>query len=337
MHSIGNSQKNAIKWGNALIMLNIEEMTIFDGLDSAHIAIFQQPYLHYILDHKKTIESRFSINRVNPLFNVRRGDMLLLKESGKEITGQCEVERVLYTPLNHSIVSKVKEAYSQQLCADEMFWEQRRMKNYACFFWLTNVNKIEPLAYKKRNQMAWVSQKKLAHYDEENIYIAFAGKIGAGKTFYSNKLRDEFRTKYCSFGSMVKQICNDFGFPMDRVSLQRVGGFIADKYPEFLLKNTLCNATPSNESVCVIDGIRHSSIIHLLRQYSKTCLLVYVDTDENARKENIEFRDGMYTNNDSGKTEEEHEMLLMQADYIIKTHDDYIKLALDVKKMAENR
>ena len=44
-----------------------------------HLAIFVEPYLTYVLDGKKTVESRFSINRSPPYKKVKSGDIVFVK------------------------------------------------------------------------------------------------------------------------------------------------------------------------------------------------------------------------------------------------------------------
>ena len=54
---------------------------------SLHLAVLVQPYLDFILDGQKTIESRFSIRPIPPYRRVESGDIVLLKASGGPIVG----------------------------------------------------------------------------------------------------------------------------------------------------------------------------------------------------------------------------------------------------------
>lgn len=51
-----------------------------------HIAILKKPFFDMILNGKKTIESRWSVNKISPYNKVKVGDIILLKETGKDIT-----------------------------------------------------------------------------------------------------------------------------------------------------------------------------------------------------------------------------------------------------------
>src|SRR5580692_1379944 len=65
-----------------------------------HLAVFIEPYLQYVLEGKKTVESRFGIQRRPPFGHVREGDILLLKRSGGPITGVCLVGQVWFYQLD---------------------------------------------------------------------------------------------------------------------------------------------------------------------------------------------------------------------------------------------
>src|SRR5256885_16153419 len=56
-----------------------------------HLAIFVEPYLSYLLDGRKTVDSRFSVRRTAPYGQVRAGDIVLVKQSGGPAVGVCHV------------------------------------------------------------------------------------------------------------------------------------------------------------------------------------------------------------------------------------------------------
>jgi hypothetical protein len=56
-----------------------------------HLAVLVEPYLSLILEGKKTIESRFSVNRHAPFEQVGKGDIIILKKSSGPIVGICKV------------------------------------------------------------------------------------------------------------------------------------------------------------------------------------------------------------------------------------------------------
>lgn len=48
-----------------------------------HIAILRQPFFNMVLNGEKTIESRWSLNKVAPFNKISSGDEILLKETAK--------------------------------------------------------------------------------------------------------------------------------------------------------------------------------------------------------------------------------------------------------------
>src|SRR5947208_15176323 len=66
------------------------------GLPSCgiHLAVFVEPFLGYVLDGSKTVESRFSVNRCAPFGKVRQGDVALLKRPGAPVVGIACVRTV---------------------------------------------------------------------------------------------------------------------------------------------------------------------------------------------------------------------------------------------------
>src|ERR1700731_133584 len=59
-----------------------------------HLAVFVEPFLSFLLEGRKTIESRFSIHRRPPFECVRKGDIVLVKASGGPIVAVAEISDV---------------------------------------------------------------------------------------------------------------------------------------------------------------------------------------------------------------------------------------------------
>src|SRR5438105_96656 len=78
-------------WKNYLDCLN-QENTSF----AIHLAVFIEPFLQYILDGKKTIETRFSSVRCAPYERVRSGDIILLKRTGGPVVGICQIRNAWF-------------------------------------------------------------------------------------------------------------------------------------------------------------------------------------------------------------------------------------------------
>ena len=122
-----------------------------------HLALLLEPYLQLILDGSKTIESRFSKNRVPPFGVVQSGDILLLRRVGvKGLSGICLVSKVWYYHLDDRNWSYIKHAFSTALCAnDSSFWENRMSARFATLMKLSEVNPLPAIEIPKRDRRGW--------------------------------------------------------------------------------------------------------------------------------------------------------------------------------------
>lgn len=122
-----------------------------------HLAIFVEPYLTYILDGKKTVESRFGKKKQSPYGAVATGDILLLKKSGGAVIGLCEVSDVWFYALDRYSWKKLREEFTVSLCAqDPEFWQQRKLASFATLMQIKSVLSIKPVSYPKTDRRGWV-------------------------------------------------------------------------------------------------------------------------------------------------------------------------------------
>ena len=118
--------------------------------------VFVEPFLQYILDGKKTIETRFSAVRCAPYERAEQGDIILLKKSGGPIIGLCQIKSVSSYRLEKDAWKQIK-TFAKQICAeDPSFWEDRKRASYATLMHINNVAKISPLEITKRDRRGWV-------------------------------------------------------------------------------------------------------------------------------------------------------------------------------------
>ena len=128
---------------------------------SLHLAIFVEPYLQYILEGMKTIESRFSVKRSVPYNAIDRGDIILMKKSGGPILGICHVSEAWFYRLNRRSWDYLKREYKKALCAhDPEFWNSRKNAAFATLIKISNVRSISPLMCNKKDRRAWVILRK---------------------------------------------------------------------------------------------------------------------------------------------------------------------------------
>src|SRR5581483_1606315 len=113
---------------------NIIEKVLIDSTIGVHLAVFNEPFLSLILSGEKKIESRFSINKISPYGKVKKGDVIILKESGGPIKGIFIAGDVwFYHDLDKSLMKSIESQYGDLICSayDKEFWAQRNRTKYA--------------------------------------------------------------------------------------------------------------------------------------------------------------------------------------------------------------
>lgn len=142
---------------------NTEWGEIFSNADyfkdnSLHLAVFVEPYLDLILTGKKTIESRFSINRCPPFQKTLKNDIILLKKSGGPIVGICQVEYVWSYTLNRKLWDEIRLVHYKALCIeDENFWKQKAKAKFATLLKVIKVVTLNtPIMLTKSDRRGWV-------------------------------------------------------------------------------------------------------------------------------------------------------------------------------------
>jgi hypothetical protein len=122
-----------------------------------HLAVCVEPYLRYILEGKKTVESRFSKRQFAPYHHVDCGDVVLLKKSSGPVVGICLVTHVWFYRLNPDSWNELRTHFAQALCAsDPAFWQEREQATYATLMRVREVQAVTPISLPKRDRRGWV-------------------------------------------------------------------------------------------------------------------------------------------------------------------------------------
>lgn len=122
--------------------------------------------------------------------------------------------------------------------------------------------------------------------------VAFAGKIGSGKTTISTAVSQALECKRASFGDYVRHVVSRQGLQLTRENLQRVGTEVLEADRFDFCRNVLAYSGWSQGESLVIDGLRHSETIPLLNQlvWPVELRIVYMDIDEQSRVERLGTR-----------------------------------------------
>lgn len=134
-----------------------KQITFYQRDPINHLAILKEPYLTYILEGKKTIESRFTQVKCAPWKQVQSGDTIYLKKSGGLIVGKAIAKLVKHCILTAQNYDEIICKYRDQLCITDEFITQKRSTKYLTLIWLSSVEYLsKPLVFKQNGQQAWI-------------------------------------------------------------------------------------------------------------------------------------------------------------------------------------
>lgn len=123
-----------------------------------HLAVFVEPFLTYVLEGTKKVESRFSVNEAAPYGKVERGDVILIKSSGGPIVGIAEAAEATSYQIDAAGLDEIRAKFGQALCIEgEEFWTAKRAACYATLVQLSQVSSTVHIDCDKRDKRGWVT------------------------------------------------------------------------------------------------------------------------------------------------------------------------------------
>lgn len=121
-----------------------------------HLGIFTEPCLSYMLDGKKTIESRFSKNKILPYGKITKEDIVLVKKSGGDVLAYFTIKDVMFFDLQKFSIHEIRRQYEKELCVDEAFWLSKEKSNYATLLFIDKIYRLEPFPIDKKGMQTWI-------------------------------------------------------------------------------------------------------------------------------------------------------------------------------------
>jgi len=122
-----------------------------------HLAVMVEPFLSYMLEGRKTIESRFSVKRTAPFNRIHPGDVILLKKAGGPVVAICLARDTWFYRLDPDSWRTIKEDFASYICAqDPGFWQERERASFATLIKVVRVTPIEHIRVEKRDRRGWV-------------------------------------------------------------------------------------------------------------------------------------------------------------------------------------
>lgn len=96
-----------------------------------------------MLNGQKTIESRFSKNKIAPYEKITKDDIVLVKKSGGNIVAYFTIKEVLFFDLQDYAIKNIKAKYNKELCVEDTFWENKKDSHYATLIKIDKLVKLK--------------------------------------------------------------------------------------------------------------------------------------------------------------------------------------------------
>lgn len=122
----------------------------------------QESWLNLIIIGKKSIESRWYVNRVAPWGKIVAGDTVYFKESGDKVKVKASVSKVIqFEKLDEIVCGQIFAKYGKQICLQDMsYYPYYTKKKYCILIFLKDVELIaKPFSINKKGfgcSSAWM-------------------------------------------------------------------------------------------------------------------------------------------------------------------------------------
>lgn len=262
-----------------------------------HLAVMIEPYLSRILGGEKTIESRFSFNKIVPFKKVNEGEIIILKKSGGPIVALFEAGTVRFFEFcnrKETSISSIKEKYNDRLQIEDEFWNTKISSKYATLIDVQNLLRIDPISIKFRNRQSWIllgqaprkEDRQISLFDNyKNMQtICIVGEIASGKTTLSEALSASIGCPRYSVSDYLKVQAKNKGYKViNREVLQQIGADCISEGWTTFCKNFIDFIGLNDMETVIIDGVRHKAFFEALKMLTSPNKnwLFYLDVDKN--------------------------------------------------------
>lgn len=123
----------------------------------------------------------------------------------------------------------------------------------------------------------------------EPLVVAFAGKIGSGKSTLSAEVAGALGWPRASFGDYIRTVAKSNGFEDTREVLQEIGESLVEKGVDDFCRAVLTHYQWSAGEPLIIDGVRHAEVVSALRRLVAPLELriVFLDVNDAVRHERL--------------------------------------------------
>lgn len=144
------------------IIRNLEKQINIEIIKKSrlHLGIFTEPCLTYMINGEKTIESRFSKNKIAPYNQISKNDIVLVKKSGGDIIAYFTIKEVLFFDLSKYSINEIRNKYEKELCVNDEFWKIKQNSNYATLIKIDKIYNLKPFHISKKGMQTWIVLNK---------------------------------------------------------------------------------------------------------------------------------------------------------------------------------
>ena len=124
-----------------------------------HLAVFSEPILSELLAGNKSVESRFSTNRISPFGRIYSGDVVLVKKSGGPVIAVFVTGSISsHSNLTPTKIASIRNQYSESLglTVDNSFWKEKENSKYGTLVTIKRFREVSPYFIDKKDRTGWV-------------------------------------------------------------------------------------------------------------------------------------------------------------------------------------
>ena len=281
-----------------------------------HVAVMDNKTINNILNHIKTVESRFSKYQISPYENIYVDDIVLMKEQSANIIGYFRVQDVLHFEFNKADdFIEIKNKYKDKIVASEAYWKSKETAKYGTLIVIKEAGCTTPFRFNRKNRLGWISN--LDKF-KTNI-VSLSGEIASGKSYVADYFSEQKNAHVLTFSSMLKKELIKMNKEVNRKNLQEFGHKLFSEIGVEGFVDKLLENVNSKDNLLVIDGIRHKSALDYLRT-KYNLLHIYIHADIKNRferyKGNVTYNE--FTNICNRDTEKEIMSLIKDSDIVIE-------------------
>lgn len=178
------------------------------------------------------------------------------------------------------------------------------------------------------------------------LIVGLVGRIGSGKSTVGEHLKDNYSAVELRYSGILTEVLETLSIPVTRENLQVLGKTLRETFGrDVLVKAMRGKLANTGSDVVIVDGIRYSNEVEMLREFDNT-LLLFVDVPAPMRYERavkrgergeagITFEEFMA--NEGAETERYIDPLKDMADHVLDNSGTPEELIEKVETILDDR